>query len=253
MRFIQLFSWMAAAILTAAGPAFAQAALAESRSALEKWVETRQLISKSRSDWQVDKETIEQTTLLFDRELKSIEEQLAKISTNSTQVEKERAEAEAQKLASNQTLEKARQFAAEFEGKVKKGIPQLPAPLQDILNPLLNRLPTDPNTKMTAAERMQVMVAILNELDKFNNSISVFNEKRKNSKGEDVSVETVYVGLGAAYFVNEAGDFAGSGSPGTGGWEWASSPDLAAAVREVVRIYRNERPAKFIPLPAKIR
>ena len=46
--------------------------LSETRSTLEKWVETRQLVSKTRSDWQTDKETIEQTLQLFDRELKSV-------------------------------------------------------------------------------------------------------------------------------------------------------------------------------------
>ena len=90
-------------------------------------------------------------------------------------------------------------------------------------------------------------------MDKFNNALSIFNEKRRNEKGEEVAVETVYVGLGAAYFVNEAGVFAGTGAPGAAGWEWSIKPELAAPVREVIRIYRNERPATFVSLPAAIR
>ena len=68
--------------------------LARTRTTLEQWVETRQLISKTRSDWQTDKETLEQTLQLYERELKSIEEQMSKVSTNNTQVDKERALAE---------------------------------------------------------------------------------------------------------------------------------------------------------------
>jgi hypothetical protein len=43
------------------------------------------------------------------------------------------------------------------------------------------------------------------------------------------------------------------GTPGPGGWEWTVKPELAPQIREVIRIYRNERPARFVSLPATIR
>ena len=228
--------------------------LSQTRSTLEQWVQTRQLISKTRSDWQSDKESIEQTIALYERELKSVEEQMSKVSTNNTQVAKEMTEATALQKISNETLEVSKAFATDFEARVKKLVPQLPVPLQDILKPMLARLPADPaNTKMLAAERVQVLVGVLGELDKFNNAVNLFNEKRKNPKGEEVAVQTIYVGLGAAYFVNEAGDFAGSGSHGANGWEWSVKPEIATAVQEVVKIYRNERTARFVTLPAAVR
>src|SRR5262245_18937316 len=199
----------------------AETPLNEARSTLEKWVETRQLISKTRSDWQSDKEMIEQTARLFERELATIEEKSTRLGTNSVQVEKEKQQAEASLKSSNESLEKAKEFAVGFEGQIKKFVPQLPAPLQEILKPLLGQMPADPsNTKMATTERIRVVVSVLNELDKLNNAVSVFHEMRKNEKGEDVAAETVYVGLGAAYFVNDAGDFAGTGTPGANGWEW---------------------------------
>jgi hypothetical protein len=232
----------------------AESRVGEARGALEKWVETRQLVSRTKGDWLTDKETLEQTVRLFERELNSVEEQMSKLSTNSTQVEKERAAAEALQKSSNESLDRAREFATGFEGHVTKVIPQLPAPLQEILKPLLARMPADPaKTRMTVAERIQVIVGILNELDKFNNAVMVFSEKRKNQKGEEIAVETVYVGLGAAYFVNDSDNFAGAGLPGAAGWEWTTKPELASSVRQVIKIYRNEHPAKFVALPAVIR
>jgi len=224
------------------------------RTTLEKWVEVRQQIGRTQTDWEADRETLHQMSALLGRELQVVGEQAAKLSTNSVQVEKERLQAEESLQAANEHLEKVRQFAANFEGQIPQLIPRLPAPLQDLLKPWLNRLPADPaSTKMTAAERIQVIVAILNELDKFNNGLTIASEKRRNDQGEEVAVETIYVGLGTAYFVNDAGDFAGLGSPGAGGWEWTARPALAATVREVIRIYRNERPARFVSLPATIR
>lgn len=228
--------------------------LARTRTTLEQWVETRRLISQTRSDWQTDKETMEQTVQLFDRELKQVEEQMSKLSTNSTQVDKERREAEALLKSSDEALDRAKQFAAGFEAQLATIVPRLPVPLQEILKPLLARLPADPaNTRMAATERTQVLVGILNEVDKFNHAVNLFSEKRKNEKGEEVAVETVYVGLGAAYFVNDANTFAGMGFPGRAGWEWTIKSELAAPVREAVQIYRNERAARFISLPATIR
>lgn len=228
--------------------------LTATRSTLEKWVETRQLTAKTKADWQADKETLEQTIQLLERELKGVEEQRSKLSTNNAQVRKEWAEAEALKKSSNEMLDRGRQFATGLEDQLKKLAPQLPAPLQETLKPLLNKFPTDPAAaKNSVAERIQVCVGMLNEVDKFNNAVTVASERRKDSQGEEVSVETVYVGFGAAYFVNDAGNFAGTGAPGPQGWVWTNKPEIAASVREVVRIYRNERPARFVPLPAVIR
>jgi septal ring factor EnvC (AmiA/AmiB activator) len=235
-------------------PGRAEDSLAESRSALEKWVEVRQLVSKTRSDWQADKEMLEQTVALYERELKSIAEQMSKVTTNNTQAAKEMAEVEALKQASNEARERAAQVATGLEARIRKVVPLLPAPLQDILKKELARLPAEPaTTKMLAAERIQAGVAILGELDKFNNAVNVFSEKRKNARGEEVAVQTIYAGLGAAYFVSDTADLAGVGTPGANGWEWTTQPEIAARVQDAIKMYRNEQTARFVMLPASVK
>jgi hypothetical protein len=252
-----MWTWIKAGCLLAgsAMAAFgADSALNDARTTLEKWVETRQLIGKTRADWQTDKELLAQTAELLQRELQSIQEQRGKLSTNSTQVDKERAEAEASLQVANESLDAIRKFADGFEKQLVPFVSRLPNPLQEIIKPFLNRLPSDASAaRITVAERVQAMVGILNEIDKFNNAVTIFGERRKNEKGEEVSVDTVYVGLGAAYFVNSTGDLAGVGTPGPNGWEWAIKPELAKPVQEVIRIYRNERSARFVSLPVTLR
>jgi len=250
-RFPVGLSLMFALAALADGPADT---LTQTRSTLEQWVQTRQLISKTRADWQTDKESLEQTIVLYERELKSIDDQMAKVTTNNSQATKEMQEAVALQKSSTGAIERAKQFATEFEERIRKLAALLPSPLQDIIKPQLAKLPADAvNSKMLAAERVQILVGVLNELDKFNNAVNVFSEKRKNPKGEEAAVETVYVGLGTAYFVNEAGDFAGSGAPGANGWDWTTQNEIAGHVREVIKIYRNESTARFVKLPAAIR
>ena len=230
------------------------AGLEEARTALEQWVKTRQVISQTQTEWIADKETLEQSLGLLQRELLVVEAQFTGVSTNSVQADKERLQAEASLKASQAALERTEQFAAALQKDVSQLHPRLPAPLQDLIKPFLNRLPVGAApTQVTGLERVQALVGVLNELDKFNNSVTVFSEKRQNAQGAELSVQTVYVGLGAAYFVNETGDFAGTGSPGPEGWEWTVRQELGGAVQEVLRIYRNEKPARFIPLPARIR
>ena len=230
------------------------AGLEEARTALEQWVKTRQVISQTQTEWSAEKETLGQGLELLQRELQTIETQFAGVSTNSVQVDKERLQAEESLQASQAALQRIEQFATALQQEVTQLLPRLPAPLQDLIKPFLNRLPVaTAATRVTGLERVQALVGALNELDKFNNSVSVFSEKRKNAQGAELSVQTVYVGLGAAYFVNETGDFAGTGSPGPDGWEWTVKPELGGAIQEVLRIYRNEKPARFIPLPARIR
>jgi septal ring factor EnvC (AmiA/AmiB activator) len=250
-RFPVVFPLLFALAARAEGPTDT---ISQTRSTLEQWVQARQLISKTRADWQSDKESLEQTIALYERELKSIADQMSKVSTNNTQVTREMQDAVALQKTSNEALDRAKQFATDFEVRVRQLAASLPAPLQDILKPQLAKLPADAaNTKMLAAERVQILVGVLNELDKFNNAVNVFSEKRKNPKGEEAAVETVYVGLGAAWFVNEAGDFAGTGAPGANGWDWTTKNEIAAAVRDVIKIYRNESTARFVKLPAAIR
>lgn len=240
-------------VMTLSGVLQAEDALNETRSALERWMQTRQLIAKTRADWQGDKELLEQTAALYERELKSLDEAMGKVATNHTQVAKEMAEAEASKTASDAALERARQTITELESAVKQLVPRLPAPLQDLTRKDLGRLPADPSaTRMLAAERVQVVVGLLNEFDKFNNAVNVFSEKRRNPRGEEVAVQTLYVGLGAAYFVNDTADFAGVGAPGKEGWQWTVRPELAPAIQDAIKIYRSERPARFVTLPVTI-
>jgi len=228
--------------------------LGDTRTTIEKWVETRQLISKTQSDWQADKETLEQTVALYERELKSLEEQRSNVSTNSVQVDKERDLAQKQQKDLTEASAKVKELAGGLEKRLTELAPSFPPPLADKVSPLLKRIPEDPaTTRASVLERMQNVVGIINEVDKFNAAVTVVSEIQKNPSGAEVQVETLYVGLAQAYFVDKSGDYAGTGVPDKTGWKWTPNHELAGRIQKSIAMYKNAAPADFVSLPVEIK
>jgi len=239
--------------IAALSPVLGQDRLSDTRDLVGKWVETRQIISQTRSDWETTKETLGQTIRLFERELANLAEEMSKVSTNSTQVELERAQALAEQKEIHEALDKVQALAPVLEAKIQSLVPAFPPPLLETITPLLKRIPAaDDETKAGGPERMQNIVGIVNEVDKFNASVAVVNEIQKNPAGAEVQVETIYIGLGQAYFVDKSGAYAGVGAPTPQGWKWTPQTELAAAIKNSLAIYRNAAPAVFVGLPARI-
>jgi hypothetical protein len=227
--------------------------LASARETVAQWVQTRQLISGTKTGWESDRETLEQTKALFERELTQAREKLSKVSTNSSVADKEREAAEKELKQHADALDAGSALAAQLEDKVRSVLPLLPPPLLATLKSVTDRLPADSsNTKAAVTERLQTVVALLNEVDKFNNAVTVAPEKQANAKGEQVAVDTLYLGLAGAWFVDSTGELAGSGTPTAKGWQWKIQPEIASQVRDAVAVYRSQKQAAFVALPASV-
>jgi hypothetical protein len=96
-------------------------------------------------------------------------------------------------------------------------------------------------------------VGLINEVDKFNAAVTVVSQVQKNPAGAEVQVETVYLGLAQAFFVDKAGEYAGVGVPGPDGWQWTPKPELAGRIQKSIAMYKNAAPAAFVSLPVTIR
>jgi hypothetical protein len=115
----------------------------------------------------------------------------------------------------NATLDHAKALVAGLEAKASgRWRRECRIRLAETLQPLLNRLPQDSASLQGRRDRsgcrrwFRCSTRSTSSTTPFSITVS---EKRKNDRGEEVAVESVYVGLGAAYFVNQTGDFAGAG------------------------------------------
>ena len=231
-----------------------KASIENVRGTLSEWVQARQLTSRLQAEWRSEKEMLEQTAALYEKEIGDLKEQLAKADTSSTQVQEERTKLEAEKTELGEATAKVSEWVNRFERRLRELSAAFPPPLASKLDHLMKRLPEEPDkARLSPVERMQNLVGILNEVDKFNSSISVESELQKRPSGEELQVKTLYVGLGQAYFVDKTGDFAGVGIPSKDGWQWAEAPGLGGHILKCIAIYENTQPPAFVELPLVIR
>jgi len=224
------------------------------RETLTKWVETKQLISKEKSEWASGKDILEDRVRLARAETTTVRDKLKEISTAVAEAQKKRDELAAQNDKLKATAEKSKAMVIAAEKKLRPLLPQLPEPLREKLKPIIARFPED-SEKSTAslAERLQNVLGILDQASAFNSTVASVKELRTFPDGTRAEVTTVYLGLSQAYYTNREGTLAGIGHPGPDGWVW--KPDNANGKKILLAVHileGKEKGATFIDLPVKI-
>ncbi|CAA7072348.1 DUF3450 family protein, partial [Lentimonas sp. CC11] len=101
-------------------------------------------------------------------------------------------------------------------------------------------------------ERVQNIVGILSQADKFNTTITQTSESRELDSGKVVEVRTLYWGLAMAYYVDAAGEYAGIGFPGKDGWEWPQIDGAGPQIKKLLDVYEGSEEIQFVEVPARI-
>ena len=239
--------------LAAACTATAATAIDDAREQLDQWVETRQLISKERADWSVEREILEETRVLLKNEITRLTDALTELEEQSTVADEDRAKLseEKERLSEGTTVVESNLVA--LETRLKAIVARFPEPLVDKIKPVLRRLPDDPeDTTMTIGERVQNIVVILSQADQFNNTINRVSSIETMDDGKEVQVDTLYWGLAMAYFVDASGSHAGIRTPGPGGWTSTVVPGAGPQIKQLVDVYEGVGEIQFVDVPAKI-
>jgi len=244
---------LAAGLALAAADTKSEATTPDSaRASLAKWVETQQLISKEKQEWQQGKQILQSRIDAVNGEIAGLEERFGE----TRRVAAEANGKKAGEVAENEDLQRAGAELATWVAGLERGLrtleKRLPEPLHVKVKPLFDRMPADAgSTNVSLAERYQNVVGILNEIGKFNNDITMVTEVRTLSDGKPAEVRTVYVGLAQAYFVSPKGD-AGIGRPGDSGWTWSAAREIAPQIEQVVEVLQNKAKPQFVSLPVKV-
>lgn len=232
----------------------AEASLDDSVSILQQWVETERQLSIAESGWAADKASMESLIEIYGQELVELEEMIKSAEEDTSAAEVRRASLLEQD-AEVKAVESKLIVSLEAAETALKGLePLLPTPLSEELAPLFGSLPENPKeSKLAIGQRIQPVVAILTQVQKFNQVVTVVEDFREFSEGRTVQTETVYFGLGAAFYVDETNENAGIGIPGPDGWNWQADNTLIQSIRNFVDIYRGTQQARYIEVPVTVK
>jgi hypothetical protein len=231
----------------------AQTDLESTRNVLDKWVQTKQIISKEQSDWRLEQSILAETQTLLDSQLERLDTSIEDLNNTATAADEDRSQLTAQKEAIAEASAVVELHIAELETQMKRVVKTLPTPLVEKIKPLIRRLPDDSNdTKLSLGERVQNIVGILSQTDKFNTTITQTSESRELDGGKVIEVRTLYWGLAMAYYVDAAGEYAGIGYPGKDGWEWPQIDGAGPQIKKLLDVYEGSEEIQFVDVPARI-
>jgi len=243
-------------ILPWASAASADDRVADYRTKIEKWVQARQLLSKERSEWLVDKQYLEATRKLLAQERDALAAEIAEYEETSSDVNEERRDLLLERGEYQRAARALEDEIRVLEEQVVSLVPRLPEPLQERLEPLLVQIPEDPeHTQMPLGRRLMNVLGVLAQSEKFNGTATFAGETRPVGDDERrVQVRTLYWGLGQAIYVDAQGTTAGIARPGESGWQFTDDPGLTDQAELLLDIYEgNVDTISFVPMPVEIR
>jgi hypothetical protein len=227
--------------------------LEETRMRMGKWIETQQILSKERNEWQQGREVLAGRVELLRKEVTTLQERIATAEASLAASNAKRdallaTDAELQGISAQMAA-----AVALLEADVRRLARSLPEPLAAKLQPLYQRIPDDPTqTKVSVAERFQSVLGIVNAANQAHTELDVQYEVRTLAGGAPTEVRVLYVGLAQAYYVSASGE-AGIGHPTPDGWTWESSKAISADVLTSLDILAGKHSPAFVPLPVTIR
>jgi hypothetical protein len=244
-----------AALAALAAGARAEGRVDGFRARMEKWVETRQILSQERSDWEADRETLKATRDLLRQQKDGLSAEVKALEETSTAADDERRELLLQRGELQRSGGALADVIRSLEEQVLALAPQLPAPLQEKLEPLLVQIPEDPDTtRLQLGPRLMNVLGVLSQAEKFNGTASFVGETRAVKGEQKIQVRTLYWGLGQAVYVDAQGELAGIGRPGPAGWTFADDPGIVDRARLLLDIYEgNVDVIEFVALPVDVR
>lgn len=235
------------------GAAKSEPTLEEIRLIMGKWVETQQIISKERNDWQQGKEILLGRLELVKKESAGLEEKIQQAQASVAETDAKRDALQVENDQVKAVGAQLTEAVTRMEAEVRRLFKTMPEPIQTKLQPLYQRIPEDPaNTRASVAERFQNVLGILNEVNKANTEITVGYEVHTLADGKPSEVRALYVGLAQAYFVSPGGE-AGIGRPTPEGWQWEPSKAIAGDLLIALDILQGKHSPAFVPLPVTIR
>lgn len=228
-----------------------QKEIAKAREVIAGFVNTRQQIARLSNEWEAYQEMTKRRIDLYEAEIKRLNEQIQENRDDTTQAERviDGIRAEISELrAANDIVKNA---LPGIEARLIEIAAYFPPPLRSKTQQFTQRL----TKSRSASDGMAVVLAILNEVDKFNAEFTADTMQKQTAGGETKLVDVLYMGLSIAYYADSEGTVGGIGHPAADEWQWTDvDAATAARIHESITYFNNEiKPAMLVDLPVEVR
>jgi len=220
------------------------------RAKLDKWIDANRIIAQEKAEWTSEKQILERMIELLEAESQRLDEQIEAARADQSTAQRKRQEITERRESLSRTSEQVSAQIGSYETETLALAKRLPPPLLKELEPLLQNIPSDPgNTRRSIGQRTQNVLSILDAVEKFNADLTLDTNIQTLENGTAVEVETLYLGLGQAFYIDTSGTHAGMLTLQGDAWVATEQPDLAPVIKRAIAIYKNTEKASFVELP----
>lgn len=219
---------------------------------MDTWVALRGQIGKEQAQLAEQKSFLEDRIELIRGQIADTKAETENRRGKVTESQTKREELEAENAKLKEASTALEDLIGPLEARTKELLGRMPAPLVELVQPLAQNIPDDPeDTKISLSRRFSQIVGVLNAIDKFNTSVHVTTETREIMEGTTAQVTALYLGISTAYYVNANGDKAGRGYASDDGFVWTPANDAAAEIQTAVKVLNGELP-QFVQVPVLV-
>ena len=219
---------------------------------LKEWIGVEKTCSREREEWRAKKVWLKEQITLGETELKSLREKSEDMEAIFDDSEKETESLMATQKELDIQVQKLEAMLSKIEKALLVLRIQFPEPLQKELEIAFLKITDRENsTDGRLSERFQNALAILAVVQAFDQKVTITETLRSTPQGETYLVDTIYFGLGQAYYTGAKES--GVGVPSDRGWQWRSFPKLKEPIRKTIAIAQGQRgDISFVNLPISL-
>lgn len=228
-----------------------QMEIEQTRAALAKYVETRQLISKERERLARQTDILANQIELLEERKEQLQAEIREAEENLTIDQEGRRNLSVREEELEQSLSVVENALPGFESRLKAAIPYLPNFFKEQQNiqTFINQLRSEDGNPPPLTNRTMAVLGLLHEIDKFNKTFTLHTTTR-----DKIQVEVLYLGLSQGYYANEEGNVGGIVRPAAdGGWAFSADNTLAPTIRQAIDLFKGiDTNAVFVTMPTAI-
>ncbi len=232
---------------------------AKLKESVREWIETMREIQIEETTWERDRELLEGQRESLDSEISDLKKRLEDAREEKSGADQQSVEEVARRDALVKADEKLAAEVRELEKGLVARLSSFPPPLAE--DPRIKELMEQVRKDVTVTgeeagknltKRLNNVLNLLTEAEKWQQAVHLREELRTADDGRKFNMQVIYYGLGSAYAVNEAGDYALVGTAGESGWIFEPRNELAPQIREMVSVLTGDAEARFTTLPLSL-